>query len=112
MSCFINRCIDSLVNKRIAVMKAQSKPRIKTSSSTMWEAVGEYIKIKRKSKKILQKDMAKELEISSSHLSNIETGKIPLSFEIACRIDDFLKTNTRIIWKLPNLDRDKGHETY
>lgn len=43
--------------------------------------IGETIKIKRIQKRITQTDLAKNLEISQTHLSNAENGRVMLSLK-------------------------------
>lgn len=50
--------------------------------------IGETIKIKRIQKRITQTDLAKKLEISQTHLSNAENGRV-IKFESAVKAEGY-----------------------
>lgn len=52
--------------------------------------VGKEIKIRRIRKNITQSELAKMLDISQTHLSNVENGRVMLSLEGLCRIKRYL----------------------
>ena len=53
--------------------------------------IGETIKIKRIQKRITQTDLAKKLEISQTHLSNAENGRVMLSLKALLKRRDIFE---------------------
>ena len=53
--------------------------------------IGETIKIKRIQKMITPTDLAKKLEISQTHLSNAENGRVMLSLKALLKLRDIFE---------------------
>ena len=53
--------------------------------------IGETIKIKRIQKRITQTNLAKKLEISQTHLSNAENGRVMLSLKALLKLRDIFE---------------------
>lgn len=58
-----------------------------------YERIGQRIKEKRKSLKISQTQMAKDLNFSYQHLSNIERGTAGISLELLVKVSDRLQVS-------------------
>ncbi|WP_455655338.1 helix-turn-helix domain-containing protein [Phascolarctobacterium sp.] len=64
--------------------------------------IGEAIKIKRIQKRITQSDLARQLGLSQTHLSNAENGRVMLSLKallrvkeiLGCTLDELIDTGT------------------
>lgn len=58
-----------------------------------YKTIGHRMSERRRELGITQKDMAKQINISNNHLSNIEKGNSSPSFELFCAICSFLKVS-------------------
>ena len=69
---------------------------------------GDYLKSRRKSKKITQEDLARSLDVSSVYIHQLETGKVDAPcFERCQQLSSILSIRVEEIWSVARTERLK-----
>jgi len=110
MSLFKNYIAKKIDERLLELAKVKPKKRSYTlekkkeedvRTPITWKELGSYITRMRSRNKLIQKELADKLNMSTSQLSRIERGEKPVSYDTACAIDDAIGTNAKQLWSFP-----------